>query len=379
MKHADFKKTKRAIKSISPRFAWETGRKLYHLFKKVKKNILSSPQCCRAPFINIEVTENGDVYPCCAEFINFYKFGNIFQNSYDEIWNGEKACAFRKSCWSQKYEYCNRNICWQAYDDKKNIIKNYDAESGKCRTYPKQVDFSFDSSCNVRCITCRDKHYMMPQEENERLEKLIPVLLPLVKDAELVQTNGSGEVFVSKALKHLCSEISKKYPDIKFHVHSNGILFNEKNCVAYFGGADRLYGANISIHAAAENTYKKIVRDGNFELVMRNIKWLSALKKEGKLSYLGLIFVVSSLNFHEMKQFLELAINLNATADFRHLRLWGSDYCKEYKQHACFLPEHPNYRDVAAILKDPLFDSPHCLMNGVIKNIKKGIPANGGL
>ena len=49
---------------------------------------------CKHPFHTIQIQNTGEVYCCCCYWTNFYSFGNIFEKSFDEIWNGDKAKEF---------------------------------------------------------------------------------------------------------------------------------------------------------------------------------------------------------------------------------------------------------------------------------------------
>jgi radical SAM protein with 4Fe4S-binding SPASM domain len=335
-------------------------------YKEHSKNFV-----CKNPFKFIEVHSDGNIYPCCPAYTKYYSFGNIFQSDFNEIWNSEAARKFRQSCWSGEYAYCNTDICFFGKCEKSKLTDQYDKRMGIMGIFPKHIKFCHDHSCNVRCITCRDEYHIMSKEETEKHVSMIDTFyLPMVKDAEFVEADGSGEIFASKFNKELFSKISKKYQNIIFIVHSNGVLCNERNCTELFGSTDRLHAANISIHAATEDTYNKIVKGSNFNLVMQNIKWLSELKKTGSLAWLNLYFVVQSLNYHEMKKFLELAISLDAKAHFWEFRPWGTTISQKYDDYAVFKPEHPNYKDMAKLLEDPIFNSPHCAMNGIIKNVR---------
>jgi radical SAM protein with 4Fe4S-binding SPASM domain len=39
---------------------------------------------------------NGDVVPCCRDTNGHNVFGNIFEKTLKEIWNGNEARSFRK-------------------------------------------------------------------------------------------------------------------------------------------------------------------------------------------------------------------------------------------------------------------------------------------
>lgn len=51
--------------------------------------------CCNEPFESANINVFGDVYPCCAEEIIKFPVGNVFQQPFDEIWNGEKINNIR--------------------------------------------------------------------------------------------------------------------------------------------------------------------------------------------------------------------------------------------------------------------------------------------
>ena len=60
---------------------------------------------------------NGDVYPCCPGWLKDdtnpagYKFGNLYTDKWEDVWNSEKAQEFRKSILDGSFKYCNENLC----------------------------------------------------------------------------------------------------------------------------------------------------------------------------------------------------------------------------------------------------------------------------
>ena len=61
----------------------------------VDKGGLGPDDVCREPFYGFTVHVNGDVVPCDRDWSGENVMGNIFRQSVDEIWNGEKYVAFR--------------------------------------------------------------------------------------------------------------------------------------------------------------------------------------------------------------------------------------------------------------------------------------------
>ena len=62
---------------------------------------------CKEPFENIEITIDGNVYFCCSHDIEGKSIGNIYSQSFEEIWNSQKAIEMRTQILNNNYSYCN--------------------------------------------------------------------------------------------------------------------------------------------------------------------------------------------------------------------------------------------------------------------------------
>ncbi len=321
---------------------------------------------CKHPFNSIQVQNTGDIYCCCCYWTDFYSFGNIFEQSFDEIWNGDKAKEFRRQFIDKQYKYCKTDVC-----DPYIAPDGYNADL-TCE-YPKLIEFSYDRRCNVRCIFCRleinaeEERYN--REKEQRIEKNFDrIFAPVLKKAEIVELNSAGELFSSPHSVEIVKKIIKINPDIKFRIISNGILFT-KEAVEEMGLQDRLDSVTISIHAATEKTYNKLVERGNFNAVKENVKYLAELKNQGKLSSLQLNFVVTSLNYREMKPFAKYVKKLNAKAFFiNYHRQIDSEELE--KKLDISRKDHPKYNELVKILKDDIFKDECCIVNDYLKNLK---------
>jgi MoaA/NifB/PqqE/SkfB family radical SAM enzyme len=65
----------------------EISKRLYDP-KLINKNFIP----CQQPWSGVQISATGDVYPCLS-----LKMGNIKEQSFSQIWNGEKFVNFRKS------------------------------------------------------------------------------------------------------------------------------------------------------------------------------------------------------------------------------------------------------------------------------------------
>ena len=84
----------------------------YNMDTKTYKNSFreNSKDFCRKPWTETFVNWNGDVFPCCCVHTEEKdRMGNIFKQSFKEIWNGEKYIAARKEMLDQPNEL--KTIC----------------------------------------------------------------------------------------------------------------------------------------------------------------------------------------------------------------------------------------------------------------------------
>jgi radical SAM protein with 4Fe4S-binding SPASM domain len=302
------------------------------------------------------VNPDGNVYPCCNAWCNNYSFGNIFEQDINSIINSDKAKEFRKSVFNKEYKYCNLHKCNMPRCSDSKLEKMCKSD-GTALMLPQRVKLGTDEHCNIRCITCRDELIVNSPEKTKMLDAMIEThFLPLLENADMVTLSPSGEALASRHSRKLIKEISKKYPYIKFGIHTNGILCDEKNCTD-LGILDRIDNVQVSVSAVNKETYDKIMRGADYERVWNNIEWLAKLKKEGKIADISLIFVVQAMNYHEMKLFAQRASNLNINAAF-----WKYDPApdtqmkKEADKYFVWEPSHPEYNNFINIISNPVFD-----------------------
>lgn len=112
---------------------------------------MEKKRICMAPFSEVEIDELGNLNCCCMQYTNNYSFGNIFEEGFDAVWNGEKAKHFRRDIIAGKYTYCNTEIC------NFGRLKPRKSRPSLTAPYPKYVTIAYDNTCNLMCITCRDE------------------------------------------------------------------------------------------------------------------------------------------------------------------------------------------------------------------------------
>ena len=324
---------------------------------------IDKQKICRSPFEYCEIGVYGEVHPCCPAYCNKYSFGNIYEQTLEEIWNGDKAKFFRKNIIEKQYVHCDFNNCVSFADIEEQEIPDADT-----KILPKTLVVSFDQECNVACITCRDNIVRNTKETEKRLELFTKNICATLDKVETVYLSGAGDPFGSRYARKLIKDISTNFPHIKFHIHSNGVLFTPK-MYEDLGLKDRVKTVRLSIHAAKEKTYNKIVKYGNFKKVIENIKWLSKEKAKGKIQNISLLFVVHKLNYKDMPDFVKMAQKYNCNVVFTHYRQWGTSF--KYNDNAIFDPKFPEYWKFCEVMKNSVLDSPICTMDAMLEKAKK--------
>lgn len=320
---------------------------------------------CSQPFNRIEIYENGDVYNCCPPFVKFYSVGNIFNTPFNEIWNGEKQKDLRRKILNQDFSLCD-DIC-----NRKNCeeeIKNEYKET--VEKYPEEISISSDNACNVRCKICRDEYYINKYDTKKLGEEIDNIWLPIFKDAKLLRFGCSGEPFASFKELLIIKKAALKYPDLKFHFHTNGILGDKKR-LELLGVFDKIDTITLSLHSASFWTYNKIVRGGKWNKVMNNIKLYSFMKRNNIINNFRMIFVVYSENYKDMPKFVKLAEKNHAKAEFWALRKTdNTEIGKNFERYNIADKKHPLHKDFLKILNKSIFDNESVILYPELKELR---------
>ena len=83
-------------------------RFLGKLKRLLENNAEETNKICRAPWRSCFITWDGFVYPCCHLINERYCFGNVFETSFQEIWNSPEYRQFRAAFVNNPPEICKR-------------------------------------------------------------------------------------------------------------------------------------------------------------------------------------------------------------------------------------------------------------------------------
>jgi len=341
----------------------------YNIIPLEKDPLSIKNKFCPLPFDTLVLGEGGNVYLCCPEYLPVV-IGNAYHQSLEEIWNSSVAKEVRRSIIRGNFNFClpecpsinkktlpDRDMVEGIYNFEK-IYSNEETIS----LNPKHLALLHDRSCNIFCPSCRTERYMASGKELIRLSRVLnDFIRPALGSLQKLQFAG-GEVLASKHLMEVMASIDKtKYPDLRIEIFTNGTLFNEDAWRKLMN----IHGMNIDIYvsldATTKETFETIRRGAKFDVVSRNLRFLSSLRVRGEISRFGILFVVQSKNFREMVDFVKMGKSLSCDyVGFSRLLpegIYSISRGDFEKQNICS-ESHPEHDEFVNLLSDPIFDDP---------------------
>lgn len=180
------------------------------------------------------------------------------------------------------------------------VLNELEIAQGKTilSSYPRRLTVTLSNRCNLFCIMCLTRYvkWEIPRRTIEELYTLFPYL-------EKVMWQG-GEVFALDFFEEILTA-GFQYPHLRQSIVTNGQLITEDM-------AEKLVKNNveltISIDGVSKEVYEHIRKGANFEILIRNLKLISELKKKHKSNIvLNLNVAVMKSNYHQLEGFIDFA------------------------------------------------------------------------
>lgn len=348
----------------------------YVFLKYALGNVPERRLFCPIPFKQMEIMSGGDTNLCC--YIQKSP-GRISSDNLKNVYNSLSAQQIRASILDGTFRYCKLDDCPHFSGGDLSLQKDCIGTRYEkiVRERLTSLDdmmnlwLSFDRRCNLRCISCRKDYVKYSEEENAKVERLINVVKANLSLIRGLGFCGNGEPFASPAMREfLFSLDSSVYPDLKITLLTNGQLFNTRTWESMRKIQRAVKSVQVSIDAATRETYEGLRRGGSFDTLMRNISFISGLRRQNLIEELIISFVANSRNFMEMDDFVRLGLDLGCdTVYFSAMMDWGILPAEEYKELAVHLPGNGMHEKFREKLKDKIFDNP-IVMLGNIKRFK---------
>ena len=321
---------------------------------------------CRQPWSFVEVHANGNIYTCCPSWVT-KPIGNVLEQTWEEIWNGQVAREYRQSMLDSSFCNCIQSNCPHLLSpdlppgspvfDKTTLDLVWRKFKVQDTSGPIVVNFCYDSSCNLACPTCRNNLVLHKKgsDDYRKVEKIHRIVVEeIIADAHRLYITGTGDPFASPFFRSFLAEFDrKKYPSIQeIHLHSNANLWTEHTWKGIEKAHPLIKSAEISIDASTPETYSVNRKNGNWDLLLKNLEFINTIKS---IEEIVLSFVVQDNNFREIPEFINLAKKLTnipyVGVHFYKILRWGHLSEEEFEHRAVWKPSHMNYNEFAHIWK----------------------------
>ncbi len=323
---------------------------------------------CHMPFTHFSTGFRGDVFPClCPAWLPF-SIGNIFEaESFEAIWNSERAQEIRRSILDGDYSYCSRTLCSFLAAKKlpsRQAIED-DALQHKMATRttyveepPEFVELNHDPTCNLACPSCRTGIVIAKPEEQQAFARAADrVLIPLLRRVRgQVYVNGGGEAFASEHLRSILKAVNRTdFPGLSIRLITNGTSLTPTRWAEYSNLPEMIDIVQVSLDAARPETFENLRRPARWSIVSKNLEHLAAMRREGTIKTFGINFVVQKANFREIFEFVDLGLRLGADCIwFQRLTSYGSYDPATFAELDVTSPGHPDHAELLEILRHPV-------------------------
>ena len=352
---------------------------------------------CSKPFEWFEVSRGveggeGDTFLCCPSWLPT-PVGNLRTQTVAEVWNGATARDIRASILDGSFSYCVAANCPH--------LQNVDGPVRRVAEVtdplhlailrdgvtvlpwgPRDVNCSYDRSCNLSCPSCRTK-VIVESQARDRIQQIQQRINDeALADARLLYITGSGDPFGSPFFRRWLQTMRRAdMPRLeRIHLHTNAQLWTPRMWETIPAEIRALVtSADVSIDAATAETYAVNRRGGRFDVLLENLAFVRTLREQGPLEWFGINMCVQANNYAEMPAFVALGERGGAdAAAFSRLNNWGTFTDAEYAARTVHDPAHPEHERLLDVLADPAFERPVAYLGNLL-DLREAALARRGL
>jgi len=332
---------------------------------------------CAAPWTNLTVDTSGLLYACSCDGYVKKPIGNILEiETKEEFVSLLNNNIMKDSILDGSYRLCDAVVCPFIQDNilSGTVIKKLFKESTNDLTSLnlREILLQIDRSCNLQCPSCRDdiiihKNNTETQKTREILKRLESYVFEDAKETIYVRIVGNGELFASHTmLPWFLNFDFNKYPNINFDIHTNATLISRHEDYL-LSIANKIRLIEVSTDAATAEIYSVVRKGGNWIDFLKGIQTIKKIRQVNNRIILNSSFVVSSLNYTDIPEFIKFAKSNNSDITFYKVLVWGMNEQK-FEKLNIFSPKHPLHNDLHDILKTIDFKDEK--INSSIFNIK---------
>lgn len=313
---------------------------------------------CNTMLNHLEILRNGDTRCCCTTFVR-QNLDNIFEKDLRDLWHSNLHKVMCLSTENKTFSFCDKSMCPLFVAKENKARREWNEPYHMITDKPETLVLGYDSSCNLSCSTCRKGLHFAQGAEQEMVNRVTKkVQEEYLPNCGFLILAGDGEVFASPDYRKIyeASNCNPKY----IRLLSNGTLFTPANWETFIRGKTGKIMLTVSVDAATKETYEHIRRNGNFDILQKNMEFAADLRRKGELSYFRMNFVVQRENYQEMIPFVQWGERLNADeVFFTKILNWGTYTSEEFSQVSMMESDGITPKlELKEVLADPVMKSP---------------------
>ncbi len=296
---------------------------------------------CLRPFTSVELQPRGEVSFCCSEWAKVPYIGNLENQSLMDVWNSDTAQYFRRKMLAGEYEdVCRADVCpvlmsedWREVTLDNNpdtifpLTSRHVDDITAGRTFmeasPTYILMSNIEACNLKCPICGPfrEIYLSHEKENPMkravakqkeilqsqdalvADRVAGEIITQVPDLKVLGLSGAGDPFFRPDTKKILFATNKPQ-ELEIALFTNGLLLNKKMWKKI--RHNRFRYINVSVDAASKGTYQSLRIPGKWKTLMDNLKFIGALRKDGRIPQFVINFTVMRSNLEEIPGFVRL-------------------------------------------------------------------------
>jgi MoaA/NifB/PqqE/SkfB family radical SAM enzyme len=253
----------------------------------------NSKNCCIAPYSTLNFDTTGKIRVCC--YNNYFILGAYPSSSIADAWNNPERDSFiqklsrlefPKGCEKCRFQVVTNNI-------NNALFTKFDVYEPVLSDMPINMEFEFGNICNFECIMCGGKWSSSIRKNREKLPPIISPyddnfvneLVPFIKHLRLANFLG-GEPFLTSLYYKIWDKIFEHNPSCAVYVTTNGSILSPKVREYLTKSNMRVV---VSLDSLQRDTYELIRKNGNFNLVIKNVFEFLAMKRLSTIAFCPLI------------------------------------------------------------------------------------------
>lgn len=333
---------------------------------------------CPRPYEHMNVRYPGLVR-MCSWMDNRSYLGNLLKEDLESIWTSDQAKTLRQSFEDGCFKYCVHHTCPSLNNNTLPDLSSdeyYEEVNKRPSNQPTHFNLAFDEICNHACPTCRNGIFKPDKNYLRNIIFIGQKLLPYLHKARFIMASGQGEVFASRIMLDLLSNIQPQDPNFEILLETNGVLLKQNwDKVQRF--EKYKMRASITVNSFNRYTHKNLCGGfNNFDRLMESLRFASELRKDNRLKLLKFTFVIQDRNFREIPDIIRRSIEeFHADAvTLRPVLTWFKITKENYWFKNVLNPLNPYHEEYLDVMSDPICKHPKVIHWNGDNKVRKPVP-----